>query len=462
MSLTSPSSRSTSSRLRYGTNSTYSSCFQSVAMIAAGGRVACVVMRTSRTDDPSTPRRSITMPSRSAIRSQSPPSACATPASARTARRHRIIDAEASARARGPPAVCASSARMFCLSTNGRHQPRHRGDPARGRRGRSRRGRGGVPARTGGPARVGGDPPRRARRSDPVLPRPRRRARRAARPHAHARGGQAHHAGAPRARRAPAANPRPPGRGRRRPGRRGCPRQPLGRAPLGAGGKAPDYGGDAGVADQAAAAAADGAFYTTGRSGCAVERVYAHERVWPRFVEAFVATVRGYVVGDPFDERTYIGPLARREAALAHQEAQVADAVARGARVLTGGRRVERPGFFFAPTVLVDVDHTLAVMREETFGPLIGLARAGSADEAVALMNDTPYGLTAAVYTADRARAERVLARVNTGTAYWNCCDRVSPRLPWTGRGASGLGVTLSREGIAAFLRPKAWHLRGV
>ncbi|TMB18941.1 MAG: aldehyde dehydrogenase family protein, partial [Deltaproteobacteria bacterium] len=82
-------------------------------------------------------------------------------------------------------------------------------------------------------------------------------------------------------------------------------------------------------------------------------------------------------------------------------------------------------------------------------------------DEAVALMNDTDYGLTAAVYTPDRARAERLLARVNTGTAYWNCCDRVSPRLPWTGRGASGLGVTLAREGIAAFVRPKAWHLRG-
>jgi len=235
----------------------------------------------------------------------------------------------------------------------------------------------------------------------------------------------------------------------------------LVRAQLELGGKDPAYVCDDVDVDQVAAAVADGAFYNTGQSCCAVERVYVHERVWPRFVEAFVATVRGYVVGDPFDERTYIGPLARREAALAHQEAQVADAVARGARVLTGGRRVERPGFFFAPTVLVDVDHTMAVMREETFGPLIGLARAGSDDEAVALMNDTPYGLTAAVYTADRARAERVLARVNTGTAYWNCCDRVSPRLPWTGRGASGLGVTLSRDGIAAFVRPKAWHLRG-
>jgi len=236
----------------------------------------------------------------------------------------------------------------------------------------------------------------------------------------------------------------------------------LVRLQLELGGKDPAYVCDDVDVPGAAAAVADGAFYNTGQSCCAVERVYVHERIWPRFVDAFVSTVRGYVVGDPLDERTYIGPLARREAALVHHEAQVADAVARGARVLTGGSRVDRPGFFFAPTVLVDVDHTMAVMREETFGPLIGLARVGSDDEAVALMNDTAYGLTAAVYTADRGRAERLLGRVDTGTAYWNCCDRVSPRLPWTGRGTSGLGVTLSRDGIAAFVRPKAWHLRGV
>src|SRR5947207_1634443 len=141
---------------------------------------------------------------------------------------------------------------------------------------------------------------------------------------------------------------------------------------------------------------------------------------------------------------------------------QVAEAVARGARVLTGGSRVPGAGFFFAPTVLIDVDDTMRVMREETFGPLVGLAAVGSDAEAVSRMNDTPYGLTAAVYTRDRSRADRLLAGVNAGTVYWNCCDRVSPRLPWSGRGASGLGVTLSREGIAAFLRPRAWHLREV
>jgi acyl-CoA reductase-like NAD-dependent aldehyde dehydrogenase len=209
-----------------------------------------------------------------------------------------------------------------------------------------------------------------------------------------------------------------------------------------------------------AAAVADGAFYNNGQSCCAVERVYVHDAVWQPFVEAFVAAVRGFVIGDPLDEATYIGPLARREAQITVLEEQVADARARGARILTGGARLARPGFFFAPTVLVDVDRDMKVMREETFGPLIGLARVGSDDEAVAAMNDTEYGLTAAVYTRTRARAERVLARIDAGTAYWNCCDRVSPRLPWTGRKASGLGVTLSHHGIAAFLRPKAWHLR--
>jgi len=152
------------------------------------------------------------------------------------------------------------------------------------------------------------------------------------------------------------------------------------------GGKDPAYVCDDVDAAAAAAAVADGAFYNTGQSCCAVERAYVHERVWARFVDAFVETVRGWVAGDPLDARTYLGPLARREAALGLLEAQVADAVARGARVLTGGRRLDRPGFFFAPTVLVDVDHTMRVMREETFGPLVGLARVGSDDEAVALI----------------------------------------------------------------------------
>jgi len=227
------------------------------------------------------------------------------------------------------------------------------------------------------------------------------------------------------------------------------------------GGKDPVYVCDDADVATAAASVADGAFYNTGQSCCAVERVYVHERIWPRFLDAFVDVVRGYVVGDPLDERTYVGPLARGEVALTLLAEQVADARAHGGHVLLGGQRLPRPGFFFAPTVLVDVDHTMRVMREETFGPLIGLAPVASDDQAVALMSDTEYGLTASVYTPDRARAERLLGRLDVGTAYWNCCDRVSPRLPWTGRGASGLGLTLGREGITTFLRPKAFHLRG-
>ena len=115
---------------------------------------------------------------------------------------------------------------------------------------------------------------------------------------------------------------------------------------------------------------------------------------------------------------------------------------------------------YLAPQILLDVDHSVPVMKEEIFGPVAGLMKVRSDEEAIALMNDTRYGLTAGVYTRDEARARRILAQVHAGTVYWNCCDRVSPRLPWSGRGHSGIGSTLSRSGILAFTKPKAWHLR--
>ena len=210
----------------------------------------------------------------------------------------------------------------------------------------------------------------------------------------------------------------------------------------------------------AAEAVADGAFYNTGQSCCAVERIYVHESIYDAFVEAFTATVRGFVVGDPSAEGTYIGPLARK-AQLEVMDAQVADAVSRGARLEVGGARLEGPGYYFAPTVLSGVNHEMEVMREESFGPIIGLQKVSCDGEALRLMNDTEYGLTAAVYTKDRDRAERLMAELDSGTVYWNCCDRVSPRLPWSGRGKSGLGLTLSHYGISTFLQPKAYHLRG-
>ena len=225
------------------------------------------------------------------------------------------------------------------------------------------------------------------------------------------------------------------------------------------GGKDPTYVCDDVDAAAAAEGLADGAFYNAGQSCCSVERIYVHERVARTFIDAFVETVRGFVVGDPEDDKTYIGPLARAPQ-LEVIEAQVRDALGKGARALVGGRRLARTGHYYEPTVLVDVTNDMAVMRDETFGPVIGIAVVRDDEEALRLMNDTSYGLTAGVYTPDRARAAAVLGRVNAGTVYWNCCDRVSPRLPWTGRRHSGLGVTLSRTGIETFLRPKAWHLR--
>ncbi len=225
------------------------------------------------------------------------------------------------------------------------------------------------------------------------------------------------------------------------------------------GGKDPTYVCEDVDVKAAAASLADGAMYNTGQSCCSVERIYVHEKIFDAFVDAFVAEVEGFRVGDPTSEDTYIGPLTRG-AQVKVLEMQVADALAKGARVLVGGHKIDRPGNWFEPTVLVNVDHTMDVMREESFGPIIGIQRVAGDDDAVALMNDTQYGLTAGVYTRDEARAQRVLARVHAGSVYWNCCDRVSPRLPWSGVGHSGVGLTLSTYGIETFTRTKAWHLR--
>lgn len=225
------------------------------------------------------------------------------------------------------------------------------------------------------------------------------------------------------------------------------------------GGKDPVYVAPDADPAKAAPAVADGAFYNAGQSCCAVERVYVHEKVYDRFLEAFLAAVRGFKVGDPADPDTYLGPLTRA-AQIPVLEAQVKDAVRKGARLLLGGRRIPRPGNWFAPTVLDRCTHAMTLMREESFGPVIGLMKVRSDEEAVRLMNDTAYGLTAGVYSKSRARAEAVLSRVDAGSAYWNCCDRVSPYLPWSGRRGSGVGLTLSEDGIRTFLKPKAWHLR--
>jgi len=209
----------------------------------------------------------------------------------------------------------------------------------------------------------------------------------------------------------------------------------------------------------AAQSLADGAMYNTGQSCCSVERIYVHEKIHDAFVGYFVQAVRGMRRGDPMDEATYIGPLTRAQQ-VDVLEAQVDDALAKGATAHVGGERRIGDGNWFDATVLTHVDHTMDIMREESFGPVIGIQKVPGDAEAVRLMNDTRYGLTAGVYTPDEARARRVLEQVRAGSVYWNCCDRVSPRLPWSGVGDSGVGLTLSKYGIQAFTRPKAWHLR--
>ena len=225
------------------------------------------------------------------------------------------------------------------------------------------------------------------------------------------------------------------------------------------GGKDPVYVCDDVDIKSAAAGLADGAFYNTGQSCCSVERIYVHEKIHDRFVDAFLAEVKSYKLGDPMDETTYIGAITRKPQLQALKQ-QVADAKRKGAKLLIGGHVIKDKGNWFAPTVFVNVDHRMTLMKEVSFGPIIGIQKVKDDAEAVQLMNDTDYGLTAGVYAADEKRARKILAQVHAGSVYWNCCDRVSPRLPWSGVGHSGIGLTLSKYGIQTFTRPKAWHLR--
>ena len=227
------------------------------------------------------------------------------------------------------------------------------------------------------------------------------------------------------------------------------------------GGKDPLY-----VADdvenitQVASATADGAFYNNGQSCCSVERIYVHESVYENYLSAFVKELSSWKIGLPTEAGIYFGPLTRKDQ-LNVLDRQVKDAIAKGARLITGGKRIPGKGYYFEPTILVDVRHDMELMREESFGPIIGIMKVKNDDEAVRNMSDTEYGLTASVYSSNRKRAEKILQQLNTGTAYWNCCDRVSAPLPWSGRKHSGFGVTLSHAGLQSFVKPKAWHLRG-
>lgn len=226
------------------------------------------------------------------------------------------------------------------------------------------------------------------------------------------------------------------------------------------GGKDPLYvADDVKDVDAVAAAVADGAFYNNGQSCCAVERVYVHERIAEVFTNAFVKEVKSWKMGDPMQEDVYIGALTRPQQADL-LDAQVRDALAKGAQLKAGGKRVPGQGNFYEPTVLTGVSNDMQVMREESFGPIIGIMSVRDDKEALEKMKDSDYGLTASVYSSDEDRARALLSHLNTGTGYWNCCDRVSPALPWSGRQHSGFGATLSHTGIRSFTKPKALHLK--
>lgn len=209
-----------------------------------------------------------------------------------------------------------------------------------------------------------------------------------------------------------------------------------------------------------AEAVAEGCFYNNGQSCCAVERVYVHEKVYEDFLKEFVNATRKLKVGDPLDEKNTQGAITRQEH-IAFLENQVKDAMEKGANLLLGGKRLAGKGSFFEPTVFSEVNHKMKIMREESFGPVRGIMKVKDDAEAVALMNDTEYGLTAAVYSNNHERARRVLDQVNTGTSYINCCDRVSGYLPWSGRKHSGVGSSLSYLGLYSFCNPRAIHERG-
>ncbi len=206
----------------------------------------------------------------------------------------------------------------------------------------------------------------------------------------------------------------------------------------------------------------DGAFFNSGQSCCGIERIYVHASVYDRFVEGAVALTRGYVLGNPLEAETTLGPLVRTAAA-DFVRAQTAAAVRQGARALIEEKHFakSRAGTpYLAPQILADVDHTMRVMTEESFGPVVGIMKVASDEEAIGHMNDSEFGLTAAIWTGDADAAIAIGDRVNTGTWFMNRCDYLDPDLAWTGRKNSGRGVTLSALGYEHLTLPKSFHLR--
>jgi len=228
------------------------------------------------------------------------------------------------------------------------------------------------------------------------------------------------------------------------------------------GGKDPAYVRADADLEHAIAELVDGSFFNSGQSCCGIERIYVDRAVYDDFVDGFVALTRRYRLGNPLDPETDLGPVARASHA-AFVRREIHEAVAAGACALIapGDFPSATPeGAYVAPQVLVDVDHTMRIMREETFGPVVGIMPVDGDDEAVALMNDSPYGLTASVWTRDDEAALAIGDQVETGTWFQNRCDYLDPGLAWVGVKDSGRGCTLSRLGYEQLTRPKSFHLR--
>ena len=228
------------------------------------------------------------------------------------------------------------------------------------------------------------------------------------------------------------------------------------------GGKDPAYVRADADLEQAVENLVDGSFFNSGQSCCAVERIYVDQTLYPAFVERFVELTRQYVLGNPLDPATTLGPLVTPGAAV-FVRAQIAEALAQGARALIDplAFAVDVPGSaYLAPQVLVDVTHQMSVMRDESFGPVVGIMPVSGDDEAIALMNDSEFGLSASIWTRDLAAAERLGNEIDTGTLFMNRCDYLDPALAWTGVKNSGRGVTLSRLGYEHLTRAKSFHLR--
>lgn len=227
------------------------------------------------------------------------------------------------------------------------------------------------------------------------------------------------------------------------------------------GGKDPAYVRADAKLDHAVENLVDGSFFNSGQSCCGVERIYVHADVYDRFVEGFVESARGWTLGNPLEADTVVGPMAQPKFADLVRE-QTAEAKRKGARSLLNTRHDldELSSPYLAPEVLVDVNHQMAVMREESFGPVVGIMKVADDDEAVTLMNDSPYGLTASIWSQDLDEVAKLGSRVETGTVFANRCDYLDPALVWTGVKDTGKGGALSEIGYHNLTQPKSYHLK--